>query len=110
MVAVLVGILLVNGPVLVLLVGPSFLAVRSGQERFWPATLALSLVAAWSWWSFSVPRWRLWAYERVQSTGALQWWALATGLVWPRGSVFERTEFKSASHRQRELDLERRYP
>jgi hypothetical protein len=108
--AVLIGTVMINVPVFCLLFGPAVAAGRLGLGNLiWPV-LVVSFLAAWAWWSWSVPRWRLWAYERVPSTGELQQKAQAAGLLWPRGSFFERTEIKTLAQRQQQADLERRFP
>ena len=106
--AVVVGTLVVNVPVMAIIVGVLLLTTRFGLGVT-PA-LFLSGIAGWVWWSFWIPKWRLWAYRRVASTGALQRAALRSGLVWPKGSKLERTEFKSPAHRRMELELEQQRP
>lgn len=108
--AVAVGTLVVNVPVFALLFGPAFAAASVGRDELLLFVLALSFIAAWGWWSFSVPRWRLWAYERVESTSEVHQRAVMAGLVWPRGGFLERTEIKSTAQRQRQEQLERRSP
>jgi hypothetical protein len=49
---------------------------------------------AWLWWAYAVPRWRHWALSRGADPKVLQDLAQAQGLVWPKGSFFERTEFR----------------
>jgi len=49
---------------------------------------------AWVWWAFTVPRWRHWALSRGADPQLLQELGEAQGLVWPRGSFLERTEFR----------------
>lgn len=93
--AVAVGRLVVNLPVFVLLLGPALAAISTGRQDTMILVLPLSFFAAWGWWSFSVPRWRLWAYERVESTSEVHRKAVLAGLVWPMGFFFERTEIKS---------------
>ena len=107
-VAVAIGTLVVNVPVAAILIGVSLFGIQSGLSV--PLALFFALVLGWAWWSLTIPRWRLWAYQRVASTGALQSWALGAGLVWPKGSFLERTEIKSATHRQREKELELQFP
>jgi hypothetical protein len=108
------GLLVVNGPVMVLIVGPlagfSYLVDRHVVSRDYnwvglPVFIA-GLVLAWLRWSFSVPRWRIWAFERVRDIPALKREAVAVGLTWPDAHFFERTEIKSKAlaERQRELD------
>jgi len=68
--AVLVGSVVVNGPVFLLLFGPSAIVWWLGGA---PAVLhaplgprlalsfGLSVCVAWLWWSLAIPRWRIWA-------------------------------------------------
>jgi len=108
------GLLLVNGPVFVLLVGPlaTFaLLVETGvvaRDYNWIgiALFPAGFVLAWLWWSFAVPRWRLWAYERVADIGELKRQAVAVGLTWPDGHVFGKTEIRSKAQQARERELD----
>lgn len=63
-------------------------------------------VFAWSWWSLTVPRWRVWAYENVEDTAALKRKAVEVGLTWPDGHFFSKTEIKSRKLRDRERKLD----
>ena len=54
----------------------------------------MGMLAGWLWWSYVVPRWRRWAHKNGAPADKLQKWAAITGLVWPKGSIFEKTEFK----------------
>jgi hypothetical protein len=67
---------------------------------------AVGFVAAWSWWSYAVPRWRIWAYEHVDNISLLKTRAVQARLTWPDGHVFERTEFKSVEQTKRQRELE----
>jgi hypothetical protein len=70
------------------------------------SSFVLGFIAAWTWWSFNIPKWRLWAYERVSDVETLKGWAVAVGLTWPDGHIFEETEIKSEQHRRRERELD----
>jgi hypothetical protein len=115
--AVWTGLLTVNGPVLLLLVGPLYsfglLVERSAVSRAhnWVGVVifALGFALAWLWWSLSVPRWRVWAYERVQDIPLVKERAVAVGLTWPSGHRFGKTEIKSRSLAQRERELDPPY-
>jgi hypothetical protein len=108
--AVAIGTLVVNVPVFGLLFGPAVAAGALGHEASLPWVLPFSLLAAWGWWSLAVPRWRLWAYARVASTGELRQKAETAGLVWPRGSLFERTEIRTSAQRLLQEKFERELP
>jgi len=73
------------------------LAVDFGYVWFaLPGLLIGGLVGcgvAWIWWSWTVPKWRRWALSRGASPARMQRLAAVTGLTWPRGWIFERTEF-----------------
>ncbi|MBS0294918.1 MAG: hypothetical protein JSR45_01315 [Proteobacteria bacterium] len=47
---------------------------------------------AWVLWSWLTPRWRLWAYQRVDDIAALKAQAVKSRIIWPAGHVLERTE------------------
>lgn len=59
-------------------------------------TFLLSIAAAWFAWSVQVPRWRIWAYRRVNDIEALKASAVSTGLIWPEGHFLQRTELRTA--------------
>lgn len=63
-----------------------FLAVLAGF-------LLIGFILGWMWWSFIVPRWRRWVLQKGTPKDELQRWGVLTGLVWPKGSFFEKTEF-----------------
>jgi hypothetical protein len=105
------GLLVVNGPVTFLLIVPaitSILIFHRGPVVY--TTAGVGFVLAWLWWSLAVPRWRLWAYERVPvaEIPQLKRHAVQVGLTWPDGSLFGRTEIKSAGMvgRQQAFELE----
>ncbi len=112
-----IGLLVVNGPVLLLLGCPLLIFgqfVKSGEISSaynWlglPVSILLGFILAWLWWSLSVPKWRLWAYQRVDDIAMLKVKAIAVGLTWPDNHFFSRTEIKSHSHVLRERELEER--
>jgi hypothetical protein len=91
--AVFIGHLFVNIPVLILIIGFA-LGGRIIFPTLWLIFLLVGFILAWLWWSFTVPRWRQWALKRGAPADRLQKLAVSTGLVWPKGSFFEKTEFK----------------
>jgi len=102
--AVLIGQIVVNGPVFLLLFGPATVTWWfAGEPKYFESrgSLVVAAVAvggfcaAWLWWSLSVPKWRVWAYERVSDLAQLKLLAVQGGLTWPDGWIFEKTEIKS---------------
>jgi hypothetical protein len=107
-IAILVGQLIVNLPVMLIIVGVFsvgmvlllVLEARVPSLPGWTflvgvmASIVIGSLAGWLWWSFSVPRWRKWALQNGVPEDKLQKWAVTAGLVWPKGSVFEKTEFR----------------
>ena len=113
--AVIAGTLWVNIPVLPLMFTPSFiffLITQSNQSD--PPTLILlglflvGFVLAWFWWSVMVPRWRLWAWPRVEDLASLKQQAVSAGLIWPDGHVFNKTEFRTKETQSKLQALEAR--
>jgi hypothetical protein len=114
--AVSVGVMWVNGAVLVamvvpILLGGAFGALISetrpalGVGLIFGAILA-GFVLGWLSWSSQVVRWRLWAYRRVHDVEALKVAAVEAKLIWPEGHLFERTEFRSRDDREEMARLE----
>ena len=93
-VIILTGHFLVNLPVLIIMGGFIYAGIYHIEDNLWMVLFLLGFILAWIWWSFMVPRWRRWALKQGASEKKLQKWAVATGLTWPKGSIFERTEFK----------------
>jgi hypothetical protein len=92
--AVLAGHLVVTIPVLAIIASITWF----GRAQFGPGRTGLALLAgsavAWLWWSFATPRWRRWAHSRGADPAAVQRLGAWTGLVWPKGFIAERTEFR----------------
>lgn len=93
--AIAIGHLLATLPILLGFGIPLFALVWSTHPFYLKLFLGLLLfVLAWAWWSLVVPRWRMWALRQGADPHDLQWWGVATGLVYPKGWIFERTEFR----------------
>ena len=107
-IAILVGQLIVNLPVMLIILGAygvGIVLLLTLVDKFpffqdWGFLIGILVLIiigpliGWLWWSFSVPRWRKWALRNGVPEDKLQKWGVSTGLVWPKGSVFEKTEFR----------------
>lgn len=109
------GVLVVNGSVMLVMVGLPALAygaaLLSGVDRqLAGGAAAVAFLTGWplAWftWSLLVPRWRVWAYERVEDLDALRMHAVAAGLLWREGHLLERTEIRTANQQRRLKELE----
>jgi hypothetical protein len=95
--AVSIGQLVVNLPVVSIMgLGGLLAYVLKGPQ--WTAIgILLGIIPAWLWWSFTIPRWREWAKNQGADEEQTQYLGQRGGLVWPKGSIFEKTEFRSRS-------------
>jgi hypothetical protein len=94
--AILIGQVMINVPVTIIILGVTAVALQiigSQGGRAW-LSLFIGIVMGWCWWSFTVPRWRRWALSKGIPADKLHRMAVATLLVAPKGSWFEKTEFK----------------
>lgn len=92
--AVLIGHLIVNVPV-VCIMGVGYLLAYVLKGRDWAVIgILVGVVPAWFWWSFMIPRWREWAKGQGADELQMQNLAQRSGLVWSKGSIFEKTEFR----------------
>jgi len=90
--AILIGHLIITVPIIII-----FLGIFQGRRIFGDYWLILAIVVfvlAWLWWSYIVPRWRQWAIKKGAPADKLHQAAVATGLEWPKGWIFEKTEFR----------------
>ncbi len=117
--AVIVGTLWVNIPVLPIMFAPVAAFLYWGPRYVsQPSTpfivigmlglLFLGFVIAWCWWSYMVPRWRVWAWQRVEDLHGLRVRAARAGLIWPKGHLFEKTEFRPRRLKEKLTILEAR--
>ena len=116
--AILVGSLWVNGSSMAAFLAPlaAFAALASvfapdniSGEIVIAAmvgSLAVGFIAAWTVWAILAPRWRLWAYRRVEDVQTLKAEAVGMGLIWPDGHFFERTEWRSPKQAREMARLE----
>lgn len=115
--AVFVGTLWVNIPILPLMFAPlaAFLYVGPRYVRqpstslIVTATLTLlfvGFVIAWGWWAYMVPRWRVWAWQRVDDLRGLRASAVRAGLIWPKGHLLEKAEIRPGPLKEKLRNLE----
>jgi hypothetical protein len=76
-----------------------------GLKWFGPVFL-IAFVGGWLVWSVQVPKWRLWAYERVDDIHDLKDKAMAAQIIWADHSPFTRTEIASRATWERIRQLE----
>ena len=109
----------VNGPVFLSMFGTPFLAygvavlVGADHETAFAAAVFGALggwFGAWIAWSLLVPRWRLWAYQRVADIDELKAGAVEANLIWPDNHILSRTEIRPwrLNERLRELETPHR--
>lgn len=89
--AIAAGWLVVNVPAIAIMLAALAVGAEIGPTAWW-LFLAVGFVLGWTWWSQAVPRWRRWALRRGVNPDRLHKWAVITGLVWRKGSMFEKTE------------------
>ncbi len=68
--------------------------IKAGFVSSFVVSLIVGFIFSWLWWSYSVPRWRRDALRQGANADELQAAAEDALLVWPKGSIFEKTEFK----------------
>jgi hypothetical protein len=91
---VLLGHLVVSLPIVVIMGLVPLLGYALGGQNWAMIGFVLGFIVAWLWWSMFVPRWRDWASSQGADEERTQSLAERSLLVWPRGSIFEKTEFR----------------
>jgi hypothetical protein len=122
--AILVGEMVVNVPALGLMLLTIWFAgpviqrwIEGGASKgvglpTLVVVMAFAVGVGWMWWAIVMPRWRVWALERVSDPRLLYGAAISAQLMWPqrgRLAFLSRTEWKSARLSHREQAALRRY-
>jgi hypothetical protein len=92
--AIIIGHLVTTVPVVAIIFGFRWIGLSFFGGRWWIA-LIIGFLVAWFWWAYVEPRWRKWAVQKGAPARRLHQIAVATGLEWSKGSVFENTEIKT---------------
>jgi hypothetical protein len=122
--AILIGEMVVNVPVLglmlltILFLGPVIQGWLEGGATKGIGFLTLLVVmmlavgVGWLWWAIAMPRWRVWALERVADPRLLYGAAISAQLMWPPHgwlAFLNQTEWKTAHLVHREQAALRRH-
>jgi hypothetical protein len=96
------GLLQVYGPLISFVVIFGFIAnwyasniLKSKKVDFIVATtVIIAICIGWVWWSYKIVKWKYFAFSKltVDESYELYSKAIGIGLIWPTGSVFNRTE------------------
>ena len=108
------GHLIINVPVMLIMFGIPGITLYLFSENLIPNwSLAISFFLgfgiAWVYWSFSVTKWRLWAFENVRNVHELKKKATESGLIWSDTKWFNKTEFKSQKDKLKWKELQKKF-
>ncbi|MBS1771438.1 MAG: hypothetical protein JST82_01170 [Bacteroidetes bacterium] len=67
------------------------------------------IALAWLIWSVQVTKWKVWAFENVTNVHELEKQAIKSKLIWPAGSIFNKTEVWSAHNKAKWEALQARF-
>jgi len=104
----------VNVPVYIISIGIPVLSVFI-ISHFTPSVITvivgilsfvLSFILAWTWWSFAISKWRLWAMKNTDKKDwvELNKKAIEGFLIWEEGHKFEKTEIRN-NEEQKKIEL-----
>ena len=96
------GLLTVYGPLVSFVVACGFIAnwfatniLESDIVDFIVMiTILISICIGWIWWSYKIVKWKFWAFSQVETENGHKLYekAIGVGLIWPTGSIFNKTE------------------
>ena len=99
---VLVGLVTVYGPSILFVFGCAIMGYWAAASLFNSeipeiAAMFSAFIAApvgWIWWSYQIVKWKCWAFSTVTEKDAQVLFdrAIKVGLIWPNGSIFNKTE------------------
>lgn len=97
---------MVSYPVMAIMFGIIGVSVFLSIQNIIPALyMVIGIVAgialAWLYWSFSITKWKVWAFDNVRNVHELQRKAIEAQLIWTEGSFWEKTERWNAADRDK---------
>lgn len=65
-------------------------------------TILISICIGWIWWSYKIVKWKIWAFLQVEPVNSYKLYenAIGVGLIWPTGSIFNKTEIWSEKDKE----------
>jgi hypothetical protein len=105
---------MVNYPVFAIMVGTLGLTIYLGIQKIiptwgFPVGFILAFGLAWLWWSFMITKWRIWAFDNVRNVHELKMRAIQEKLIWADNSIFEKTEIRNATDKERLNSLQNKF-
>ena len=68
-----------------------------------------SIIFGILWWSISITKWRIWAFENVRNVHELRQEAINAQLIHPEGSWLERLEIRNDNQKRKIKSLEKKF-
>lgn len=87
--AIIIGWIIVNLPALVIMLSVLIVGSKLVPQIWW-LFLIIGVALGWTWWSFTIPRWRRWAHRKGTDPERLRKVAVLAGLVWPKVHSLKR--------------------
>jgi hypothetical protein len=83
----------INLPVILFIIGGIGGTVYVASQKilpYWviPIGIVLAIGLGWLYWSFMIPKWKVWAFENVRNVHELQKRAVREKLIWAEGSFW----------------------
>lgn len=98
------GFLFVNLPVFFCFTVPIIIGISLPENIDSNSIMGYSLIPAfilaWLWWSWSLPKWRLWAVSKVDDVEFLLQKAVQAQLMWRPGHFLQKTEISTKKQKQ----------
>lgn len=104
------GLLTVYGPLVSFVVFSGFIAkwiatdiLKSDfVDIIIAITILISICIGWIWWSYKIVKWKIWAFSQVEPVNSYKLYenAIGVGLIWPTGSIFNKTEIWSEKDKE----------
>lgn len=112
--AIAKGHRMVNFPVFIIMfgtIGLCFYLVIQKNLPYWtiPVGFGLAFGLAWLYWSVMITKWRLWAFDNVRNIHELKKRAVQEKLIWSDNSIFEKTEIRNATDKEKWNSIQPRF-
>lgn len=76
---------------------------------FFPVGFVVAFVTTWIYWSVNVTRWKVWAFNTVRNVHELKERAIEMKLIWPDGSIWNKTEIWRVEDKMKWVELQNKF-
>jgi hypothetical protein len=109
------GLIMVYGPLLIFVISSTVIThwitkdilKLEFTDIITTAFLFVFIIIDWIWWSYKIVKWKCFAFSKLTIDEGYELYskAIDVGLIWPTGSIFNKTEIWSNDNKKKWMNI-----